>query len=71
MTLAEKQQTISRVSTKCNWPIDRFKLTEAGELRLLPHPDDRYQSVDCALRELKTTGAPMRFVGNEAPAETH
>jgi hypothetical protein len=71
MTLAEKQETVSRVSNKCGWPVDRFKITDAGELRLLPKPDDRYQAVDCALRELKPSKAPLGFVGNEAPAETH
>jgi len=69
MTATERQETILKVSAKCDWPIDRFKITEAGELRLQPEPNDRYQSVDCALRELGLVNAKMGFVGNEAPEE--
>ena len=69
MSLLEKQETVSRVSRKCDWPLNRFRITEGGELKLLPKTDDRYQAVDCALRELKLSKAPMYFVGNEAPAE--
>lgn len=69
MTPAEQRQAIAKISERCNWPVDRFEILEGGELTLQPHPDDSYDSVDCALRELRPVNAKLGFIGNEAPAE--
>ncbi len=43
-------------------------LTGPNELRFQPPADAKYESVDCALSELKKLKFPMKmgFVGNEA-----
>jgi hypothetical protein len=59
---------LARIAGECGLSARALRLN-AGEIRLRPSPDTRYEVVDCALTRLKESGLlrhmPMGFVGNE------
>lgn len=65
-----REAELTRIADACGLP--RASLTlDAGQVRLRPPPDARYEAVDCALIRLRQSGLtrdiPIGFVGNEAP----
>jgi hypothetical protein len=71
-TRAEKLRALDRIADMCRAPRSIFRLGEDGELRVRPHPETRYEQVDCALTRLREAGFPMAamgFVGNAGPAD--
>ena len=67
LSAPQKQEAIRSISNKCAFPTDRIQIVGATEIRFRPQPDDSYETVDCALSELKRYyGYDMGFVGNEA-----
>ena len=59
---------LDRIADKCGLPRSTFNLVGTEELHVAPPADAKYESVDCALAELKKSDIPfaMGFVGNEA-----
>ena len=65
-----EEQAYNRIAERCGLPSSTFVLVGSDELRIQPPSDASYESVDCALREVRAADLPARdlgFVGNEAP----
>ncbi|KQM41406.1 hypothetical protein [Sphingomonas sp. Leaf10] len=69
-TTKTQAETIEAIAVRCDLPKGTMTLTGPDELRFQPPADAKYESVDCALGELKKLKFPMKmgFVGNEAIA---
>ena len=65
-----RAEAVEAIAARCNLPAGTLKLTGPDELRSLPPSDAKYESIVCALTELKKQKFPMKmgFVGNEAIA---
>ncbi|WP_156349135.1 MULTISPECIES: hypothetical protein [unclassified Sphingomonas] len=63
-----RAEAIEAIAARCNLPNGTLTLTGPEELRFQPPADAKYESIDCALMELKKLKFPMKmgFVGNEA-----
>jgi hypothetical protein len=63
---AEQRAILDRLADNCGLPHDFFRL-EGGHLTIQPHPNEKYERIDCALGALKgIRGMPkLGFVGNE------
>jgi len=61
-------EAIEAIAVRCDLPTGTMTLTGPNELRFQPPANAKYESVDCALGELKKLKFPMKmgFVGNEA-----
>src|SRR3954470_5174603 len=59
---------LDAMGRKCGYPRSEWTLVETEELHLKPDPNERYEAVDCMLREIKRSHIPfdLGFVGNEA-----
>jgi hypothetical protein len=65
------RQAYDRIAAECGVSTSVFVLVGDDEIHFRPSPDDRYESVDCVLRKVRSAGLAvgnMGFVGNEAPA---
>jgi hypothetical protein len=62
MRLAE----LEAMGRKCGYPRSEWKLVGTDDLHLKPDPNERYEVVDCMLKEIKNSDIPfkMAFVGN-------
>lgn len=65
-----RAEAIEAIAGRCNLPNGTVTLTGPNELRFQPPADAKYESIECALTELKKLKFPMKmgFVGNEAIA---
>ncbi len=65
-----RAEAIEAIAGRCNLPNGTLTLTGPDELRFQPPADAKYESIECALTELKKLKFPMKmgFVGNEAIA---
>lgn len=70
---ASRQSQLRDIARACGLPVRALWLNEAGNVRLRPSPETRYEVVDCTLTQLNERGfaphMPMGFVGAETPAE--
>ena len=67
MDRARRLVMITRITAQCKLAPETLSLGQGDELHFKPRPDERYEAVECALKELmKVGGAKMGFVGNEA-----
>lgn len=62
------QQILDRIADECGLPRTVFDLREHREVYIKTPFDAKYESIDCALKEIKKSGVPfkMGFIGNEA-----
>src|SRR5207253_5717653 len=68
LTIHEQRQTVlNGIADKCGLDRSTFKLIGDDELHVQPRPNAHYESVDCALSELRNAKLPVKmgFVGNE------
>jgi hypothetical protein len=69
MVKNERQAILNGIADKCGLARSTFKIIGDGNLRVQPSPDAHYESVDCALTELRknklVSDLPTGFVGNE------
>ncbi len=65
-----RAEAVEAIAARCKLPNGTLTLTGPDELRFQPPADAKYQSIECALTELKKLKFPMKmgFVGNEAIA---
>jgi len=65
-----RAEAVEAIAGRCNLPAGTLKLIGPDELRFQPPSDAKYESIVCALTELKKLKIPMKmgFVGNEAIA---
>ncbi|MEA3038405.1 MAG: hypothetical protein QOE79_918 [Sphingomonadales bacterium] len=65
---AARLAELEAMGRKCGYPSSQWTLVGTEDLHLKPDPNERYQIVDCMLREIKRSDIPfkMGFVGNEA-----
>jgi hypothetical protein len=65
--LKQRQAKLDQIADLCRLSRSTFKLVGPEELQLEPSPDAKYESLDCALAEIRKTNIPfkMGFVGNE------
>jgi hypothetical protein len=59
---------LEAMGRKCGYPRSEWELVGTEDLHLRPDPNERYEVVDCMLKEIKTSDIPFKigFVGNEA-----
>jgi 16S rRNA C967 or C1407 C5-methylase (RsmB/RsmF family) len=62
--------TLKSITQRCGLPEDSLQLSGTDDLHVRPPVDAKYESVDCALAELKKANMPLKmgFVGNEVYA---
>jgi hypothetical protein len=60
--------TLKAITQRCGLPETSLRLVGTDDLHVRPPVDAKYESVDCALAELKKANMPLKmgFVGNEA-----
>lgn len=63
----QRQATLNQIADKCGLPRSSLRLVGDDELHMQPPADARYESVDCMLSEVRSSGLPLKlgFVGNE------
>jgi hypothetical protein len=63
---ADKRALFDKLADDCHLPRDTFRF-DGDRLRFIPHADEQYEHVECALEALKVApGLPkMSFGGNE------
>ncbi len=64
---------ISRIEAKCGVQKGTLRLDEKVGFKFDPDPNEKYEKVDCALTEIRTSSLSRHmkygFVGNEGPAK--
>ena len=63
-----RAEAIEAIAARCNLPHGTLTLVGQDELHIQPPIGTKYESMECALKELKRLKFPMKmgFVGNEA-----
>jgi hypothetical protein len=61
------QLALDQIAKKCGLAPSIFKRIGKDELTLQARPDEKYESVDCALAELNKAKLPLKlgFIGHE------
>ncbi len=71
-TDAERLESkLARIETQCGIKYGTLKLGSDNQVTITPSADEKYEAVDCLLRELKKpefADIKLGFVGNEAYA---
>jgi hypothetical protein len=62
----QRQASVNAIADACGLPRSALRLVGDDELHMQPPVDAKYESVDCALTQLKKIPAlKLGFVGNE------
>jgi hypothetical protein len=61
------------IERECDVRGHLFYMTDGGELKIMPHPEERYEAVNCAMTALQKSkfsqNMKIGFVGNAQPAK--
>lgn len=60
---------LARVETQCQIKHSTLKLSSDNQVTIAPSADEKYEAIDCLIRELKKpefADIKLGFVGNEA-----
>ena len=67
--LEHKQSVLADIEKRCGVAANTLRLSSDEELTIRPSPDEKYEDLACALRELEKSelaaNVKLGFVGNE------